>query len=93
MSAQPSVDSFRWHAAEEVAVTCSGLGIEAEDVDVVVSVAHGCAQIIVRDREFGPLFKGGLRVGRVNDDVPLLTAGQIQSAIATELARIRSPKP
>ncbi|MBH1634992.1 hypothetical protein I5U65_07475 [Stenotrophomonas maltophilia] len=92
MSPQPSIDSFRWHAAGEVAITCSGLGIEAEDVDVVVSVAHGCAQIIVRDREFGPLFKGGLRVGRASDDLPLLTAAQLRSDIAAELARVRSLK-
>jgi len=90
MSAQPSIESFRWHAAEEVAVTCSGLGIEAEDVDVVVSVSQGCAQISVRDREFGSLFKGGLRVGTVSDDLPLLTAARVQSAIATELARLRA---
>lgn len=84
----PSIRSFRWHVAQEVAVVVTGLGILASDLDVSVTVLQGCAQIIVRDREFGRIFHGALRVGRTDDDMPALTAGLIRQTIEAEVRRI-----
>lgn len=89
MSHQASINAFLKLVAQEVAIICDGIGIEAEDVDVSIGVIQGNAQVIVTDRELGQLFCGALRVGKVHEDAPLLTAGRIHTAIEAQLKRLR----
>lgn len=84
----PTIRSFRRHVAQEVAVVVTGLGILTSDLDLSVTVCQGCAQVFVRDREFGRIFHGALRVGRTDDDMPALNAGLLRQAIESEVRRI-----
>lgn len=56
---RPSLQSLRWHVAQEVAHLCSGMGLDPKRLSVDARIDDGVLHVLVVEREgcgFGTLF-------------------------------------